>query len=220
MSVNHLEGLVAARDAYAEAHTTPAPQYLQEIEAEARQTLAHPGMLSGVVVGRLLATLVFALRAQLVVEVGTYAGASALYMAEGLPPGGRIVSCEVSETNAEFARRRIAASPYGDRIEVALGDALETIAALTEPIDFAFIDGAKTEYPAYLGAVLGKLSPHGAIALDNTLSGNAVLGAPSSTIGSRDSRTLAELNERLAADERLVCALLTVRDGVTIVRRR
>jgi caffeoyl-CoA O-methyltransferase len=203
---------------YAEAHSTPATDALAALAAEARATLPLPQMLSGLAVGRLLETLVFAMRAQLVLEIGTYAGYSALAMAAGLGPGGRVITCELDDDHARFARRHIDASPYADRVELRIGPARDTIAALDGPFDFAFIDADKSGYPDYFEAVLPKLAPHGVIAIDNTLHGGQVLEDRDQQ--SESTRAIADLNERLAHDERVVSVLLTVRDGVTLVHRR
>jgi caffeoyl-CoA O-methyltransferase len=174
-------------------------------------------MLSGPVEGRLLELLVHAVQAELVLELGTYSGFSALSMAAGLPPGGRIVTCEVSAKHADFARARIAASPHADRIELRLGPGLATIATLDGPFDLVFIDADKTGYGAYYEAVLPKLSARGLIVVDNTLWSGRVIDAAD---GDADTRALAEFNDLVAGDERVVCVMLTIRDGVTLIRRR
>ncbi len=110
--------------AYVERLSTPASAQLEELAEEAKRTLDSPQMLSGPVVGRLLEFLVFALEARSVLEIGTYAGYSALSMAEGLPPDGQITTLELDEVNAEVARRAIAASPHAGKIEILLGPAL------------------------------------------------------------------------------------------------
>jgi caffeoyl-CoA O-methyltransferase len=202
-------------DAYAAAHTAPLPDWWSAIDAEAAQALPYPSMLSGHVVGQLLATLVAALRAQLVVEVGTYAGTSALAMAGALPPGGRVVTLELDDRHADFAQRHIDASPYTDRIEIRRGPALASLEALDGPFDLVFIDADKTGYPDYYEAALPKLAPHGLIVADNTLRDGEVLDPHD-----EGSRVMAALNDRWATDERVVATQLTVRDGVTIIRRR
>jgi caffeoyl-CoA O-methyltransferase len=205
-------------DGYALAHTTPEKPPMQELAREAQATLPSPQMLSGLVVGRLLEMLVWSLQPRLVLEIGTYAGYSALSMAAALPPGGHIVTCEISESHAEFARRHIAASPHAERVEVRVGPALDTIATLDGPLDLVFIDAEKTGYRDYYEAVLPKLAPHGLIAVDNTLQGGGVLDGDGA--GSDSTRAIVEFNELVAGDERVNCVLLTVRDGVTLIRRR
>jgi caffeoyl-CoA O-methyltransferase len=202
-------------EAYAEAHTTPLPAALDRLYDEAVAELPYPSMLSGPVVGRLLETLVFALAPKLVVEVGTYAGLSALAMAAALPPGGRIVTLELEDAHADFAQRHVDASPYADRIEIVRGPALDSLARLDGPYDFVFIDADKTGYPDYYEAALAKLAPTGMIAVDNTLRDGGVLDPDSD-----GDRVIAALNDRWAADERVIATQLTVRDGVTLLRRR
>jgi caffeoyl-CoA O-methyltransferase len=202
-------------DAYAASHTTPLPAWMDRVHAEAVRDLPFPSMLSGPVVGRLLETLVFASRPQLVVEVGTYAGFSALAMAAALPEGGRIVTLELEEAHADFAQRHIDASPYADRIEVVRGPALESLQALAGPFDLVFIDADKLGYPDYYEAALAKLAPTGVIVVDNTLRNGGVL-APES----ESDRVIDGLNTAWAHDERVIATQLTVRDGVTLIRPR
>ena len=158
-----------AAEQYAAEHTTPPTAALAALVADTHAELSSPQMLSGPVEGRLLELLVHAVQAELVLELGTYSGFSALSMAAGLPPGGRIVTCEVSTEHADFARARIAASPDADRIELRVGPALETIGTLDGPFDLVFIDADKTGYRDYYEAVLPKLSARGLIVVDNTL---------------------------------------------------
>jgi caffeoyl-CoA O-methyltransferase len=202
---------------YAEAHTTPPPPLLRELAEETRATLRSPQMLTGTIEGRFLELLVHASGARRVLEIGTYSGYSALSMAAGLPPGGRIDTCEVSPEHAEVAQRYFDRSPYGDRITLHLGPALETIARLEGAFDLVFVDADKTNYANYYDAVIPRLTERGLIAFDNTLWSGRVLDPGAGATD--DTRALAELNERLVRDERVVCVQLPVRDGVTLVRR-
>jgi len=203
-------------DEYAEQHTTPPTELLAALAEETRATLSAPQMLTGTVEGRFLELLVFASGARRVLEIGTYSGYSALSMAAGLPPEGRIDTCEIEERHAEVARRYIAQSPYADRIHVHLGPALETVSRLDGPFDFVFVDADKTGYAGYYDAVLPKLAPRGLIAFDNTLQDGRVVDDPDD---SESTRAIVELNKHLREDTRVTCVLLTVRDGVTLVRR-
>ena len=201
---------------YAEAHTTPPPAALAKLAEETKATLPLPEMLTGAVEGRLLEFLVFTSGAERVLEIGTYSGYSALSVAAALPPGGRLVTCEVNPEHAAFARRHIEASPYGDRIELRLGPALETIRDLEGPFGLVFIDADKVNYRNYFEAVLPLLSERGLIVVDNTLWGGQVLDE-----GDRSEQTVAirAFNDALRDDPRVTCALLTVRDGVTLIRK-
>jgi caffeoyl-CoA O-methyltransferase len=204
-------------DAYAEAHTTPPEPLMSELAEETRATLESPGMLTGPVEGRFLQQLVFALQAKRVLELGTFSGYSALSMAAGLPEGGHIDTCELHEDHAAMAQRYIDRSPYGDRITIHLGPALETIERLGGEWDFVFIDADKVNYASYYEALLPRLAATGLIALDNTLWSGRVLDEEDD---SESTRAIRELNDRIAADDRVVAVQLTVRDGVTLVRRR
>jgi caffeoyl-CoA O-methyltransferase len=204
-----------AVEAYAEAHTTAPPDYLDALATDLRATLPSPGMMVGRLEGRYLEMLTFALGASSVLEIGTFGGYSSLAMAPGLAPGGRITSCEISPEHAEFARRHIAASPYADAIEVLVGPAIDTIATLEGPFDLVFIDADKAGYRDYFEAVLAKLAPRGLIAADNTLWSGRLLDASDV---SEDTVALRAFNDALAVDSRVVVVQTTIRDGVTLIR--
>lgn len=203
-------------ESYTEAHTTPPPLHLVAVAEETRATLSAPGMMVGAVEGRFLEMLVFALGARQVLEIGTFSGYSALAMAAGLADGGHITTCELNPVHAAAAREHIARSPYADRIEVREGPALETIATLPGPFDLVFVDADKRSYPAYLEAVLPKLAPRGLLVADNTLWNGQVVDEADV---SEDTVALRAFNDTLAEDPRVVCVQLSVRDGVTLVRR-
>jgi caffeoyl-CoA O-methyltransferase len=197
-------------DRYAEQHTTPHPQLLQELWDETHATLQIPQMLTGPVEGRLLQTLAWATGARRVLELGTYSGYSALSMAAGLPEDGHIDTCEVDERHAEVATRYFQRSEYGDKITLHLGPALEAIERLGGPWDLVFIDADKENYVNYYEAVVPQLAERGLIVADNTLRDGRVL---------QGEDVMVQFNEHVMADPRTVCVLLTVRDGVTLIRR-
>ncbi|MDQ1621438.1 MAG: hypothetical protein QOE19_4007 [Actinomycetota bacterium] len=202
---------------YAAAHTSPEPAYFAALAQDTRASTRAPGMMVGTLEGRLLATLVAMLKPQRVLEIGTFTGYSALSMAESLPPGGRIVTCDISEEHVAIARRHIADSPFADRIEIKVGPALESIAALEGPFDLVFIDADKENYLAYYEAVLPKLAPDGVIAADNVLWSGRLLDENDT---SEATQALREFNDRIVADERVEAVMLTVRDGLSLIRRR
>lgn len=202
-------------DRYAEASTTAAPAALRRLEEETRATLTSAQMLSGAVVGRLLETLVWLRRPRLVLEIGTYSGASALWMARALPDGARIVSCELDPGRADFAEAQVARAGMAGRIEVWRGPALESIRALDGAFDLVFLDADKTGYPGYYEEVVPRLAPDGLFVADNTLMSGRVLDpAPDD----ESAAAIAAFNARAASDPRVVSTLLTVRDGVTLIR--
>ena len=139
-------------------------------------------------------------------------------MARALPDDGRIVTLEVSEEHAEFARRHIDASPLGERIELRLGPALATIDAEPGPFDLVFIDADKGNYRNYYEAVLPKLGDRGLIAVDNVLwSGRVVQDAAAED--DESTRALRDFNEHVAGDDRVHAVMLTIRDGISLIRR-
>jgi caffeoyl-CoA O-methyltransferase len=207
-----------AVDAYAEAHTTRPAEHLQALAHETRETLGSPGMLTGAVEGRFLEMLVFLAQPRFVLEIGTFSGYSALSMAPALPAGGRIVTLELSDEHADFAERHIAEAGLGDRIEVRRGPAIESIATLDGPFDLVFIDADKPGYLDYYEAVLPKLAERGLIVADNVLWSGRVADPPSDD-DTESTRALREFNDHVVADDRVVSVMLTVRDGVTLIRR-
>ena len=206
-----------AIEAYAAAHTTQPEPLLAELAEETRASLRSPQMLTGTIEGRFLELLVHGLAAKRVLELGTYSGYGTLSMAAGLPEGGRIDSCEISEEHAAVARRYLERAGYADRVTVHVGPALETIRGLDGEFDFVFIDADKENYVAYYEEVLPRLTAHGLIAADNTLWSGRVLDESDD---SEATRAIREFNERVAADDRVTSVMLTVRDGVTLIRRR
>jgi len=205
-------------EAYAAAHTTPPAPFLQSLAEETRASLESPQMLTGEVEGRFLEFLVFLAQPRLVLEIGTYSGYSALSMAQALPDGGRIVTCELDPERVAFAQAHIADAGFADRIEVRQGPALETVGGLDGPFDLVFIDADKPGYLAYYEAVLPKLSQRGLIVVDNVLWSGRV-AAPPADDESDSTAALRVFNDHVAADERVVSVMLSVRDGVTLVRR-
>lgn len=202
-------------EAYAEAHTTPPDPLLAELAGETRATMSAPQMLTGTIEGRFLELLVHASGAKRILEIGTFTGYSALSMAAALPEDGRIDTLDIEPRHAEVAQRYFDRSPHGSKITLHLGPALESIGKLEGEFDLVFVDADKGGYDAYYEAVLPRLSARGLIAIDNTLWSGRVLDPQD-----EDTRKIAALNDKLAADERVVAVQLTVRDGVTLVRRR
>jgi caffeoyl-CoA O-methyltransferase len=203
-------------DEYAEQHTTPPTELLAALAEETRATLISPQMLTGTVEGRFLELLVYASGARRVLELGTYSGYSALSTAAGLPEGSSIDTCEVDEEHAAVVRRYIEQSPFGDRIRLHLGPALETIERLEGEFDLVFIDADKENYVNYYEAVLPRLSERGIIVADNTLWSGRVLDERDDSEG---TRAIKAFNEHVRSDSRVVSVMLTVRDGITLIRR-
>jgi caffeoyl-CoA O-methyltransferase len=151
-------------------------------------------------------------------EVGTFLGYGALAIARGLPDDGRLICCELDAGYAERAREHLRNAGLDGKVEIRVGPALETIRAMDpgEQFDLAFIDADKTEYIDYFEETLTRLRPNGLILIDNTLRDGTVLDPGDS----ESARVTAELNDRLAKDDRVDVALLGFADGITMVRKR
>jgi predicted O-methyltransferase YrrM len=204
-----------AIEAYAEAHSTPPAELFMRLDAETRRTQNTPAMMIGGVAGTFLSFVVGMQRPRLVLEIGTFTGWSSLVMALALPPGGKLITCDVNPETTEIARRYAAEAGIADRIEYLLGPATKSIETLGGPFDLVFIDADKGGYVDYYEAVLPKLADDGVILADNTLSGGDVL-APDGPI----SQAIVGFNEHVRADDRVECVLLTIRDGITVIRKR
>src|SRR3954447_20784791 len=191
-------------------------EVLERVSRETRQ-LPDASMQSRPDQGGLLTLLARLLGALVAVEVGTFTGYGAICIARGLAPGGRLTCFEVSEEFAAIARANLALAGLADRVTVEVGPAEAAIERLPlQPhIDLAYVDADKTGYPAYYDALVPRLRPGGLVVLDNMLLGNRVLDPQDDR-----SRTIAALNERIAADERVDSVLLGLSDGVTVARRR
>jgi caffeoyl-CoA O-methyltransferase len=196
---------------YVERLTTPHEQLLAELSAETDEKLGSPQMLTGPVAGRFLELLVWFGRPQRVLEIGTFSGHSALAMAAALPDGGRIDACELDPERAAFAQRYFDRSPHGSKITLHVGPAIETIERLEGDFDLVFLDADKDGYVGYYEAVLPRLAERGLIVADNTLATGRVVEG--------ERPPVADFNDHVARDPRSVQVLLSVRDGMTLIRR-
>jgi predicted O-methyltransferase YrrM len=201
---------------YAEEHTTPGGDLFDRLAAETREKTEIPQMMVGRVEGKFLEFLVRSTGAMQVLELGTFTGYSSISMARGLTGTGRIISCDVNPDTTAIARRYAEEAGVADRIEYRLGPALDSLESLPGPLDLIFIDADKENYVNYYEALLPKLAPTGLMILDNTLWSGRVADESESG-GATDA--IRRVNDRVFADERVECVLLTVRDGMLLVRR-
>jgi caffeoyl-CoA O-methyltransferase len=201
---------------YAAEHSTPDPEFFRRLEEETRATTTAPQMMVGPLEGQLLGWLVRLSGARRILEIGTFTGYSSISMALALPDGGRITSLDVNEETTAAARRYAEEAGVADRIDYRVGPALEELERLDGPWDLVFIDADKENYVNYYEAVLPKLAVGGFIVADNVLWSGRVLGED----GDATTQAIKRFNDHVAADERVECLLLTVRDGLTLIRPR
>ena len=204
----------AAVEQYAEQHTSPESELFQRLAAETREKSSAPQMMVGQLEGRFLAVLVRLLRAARVLELGTFTGYSSISMAQALPSGGRLITCDVSEETTEIARRYAQEAGVVDRIDYRLGPALETIAGLDGEFDLIFIDADKDNYVNYYEATLPLLAANGLMVVDNTLWSGRVADPQEDD---ESVQAIRALNDRVRDDPRVDNVLLTVRDGMNLV---
>lgn len=203
-------------EAYAEAHTEPSDDVLVRLAEETRERTTVPQMMVGPVEGRFLAFLVRALRAKRVLEVGTFTGYSSISMARALPPDGRVTSVDVNAETTEIARRYAAEAGVGDLIDYRVGPGREVLAELAGPFDLVFIDADKDGYVDYYDAALPLLADEGLIVADNVLWSGRVAAEPEDD----STRAIQRFNEHVRNDDGVESVMLTVRDGMTLVRKR
>lgn len=206
---------------YLAAHAAPAPDDVQQhlIDVTRDRTGGAAVMQIGVDQGVWFHMLTTAVRARRALEIGTFTGYSALAIARGLAPGGTLLCCDVNADWTDIAREHWDLAGVGDRVELRLGPALDTLAGLDadDRFDLVFIDADKPNYGAYLEAVLPRLEPHGVVLVDNTLWSRRVLDP---SIDDADTAAMRAFNDAVTADERLRSVILPVGDGVTMIQWR
>ena len=201
---------------YAEAHTTPDGELFERLAEETRAKTTAPQMMVGRIEGRFLATLVALSGARRILEFGTFTGYSSISMASALPADGKVITLDVDPEATAIARRYMDESGHGDKIEIRLGPALETLQDVEGPFDLIFIDADKPNYVNYYESALPLLADDGLMIADNVLWSGRVVEDD----GDESTRAIKEFNEHVRADDRVVSVMLTVRDGMTLVRKR
>lgn len=202
---------------YAEQYASPLDNLLQEILDYTLQNHPHSTMISGHVQGQLLRQLSMMLRPKRVLEIGTFTGFSGLCLAEGLAEDGLLYTLELREQDAATAKGYFDKSPFKNKIKLLVGDAGESISQLAETWDLVFIDADKTGYINYYEQVLPSIRPGGFILADNVLFHGEVLKKP---LKGKNAIAIAAFNEHVKNDQRVEQVLLTVRDGLLLVRKK
>jgi caffeoyl-CoA O-methyltransferase len=202
-------------EAYAQAHSIPESDLCRTLREETERRIASPQMVVGPLEGAFLKLMTQLVQATSVLEIGMFTGYSALCFAEALPADGTVLTCDIDEESAALARQYFARSPIGKKVEIRMGPALDTMRHLKGPFDLIFIDADKINYVNYYRRALDLVSPTGLILIDNVLWDGDVLKHPAP-----DEKTAAiqELNRVVATDPRVTAVLVTVRDGILVIR--
>lgn len=202
---------------YVLSHSDPEGDYLYRLYRATNLHTLHGRMASGHLQGRLLRMLVRMARPRYVLEVGTFSGYSAICMAEGLEPGGKVITYEINDEMEDFTRPWIEGSPVADRIEFIIGDAIAEAPRLGITFDMAFIDGDKRTYTEAYEMAMGVVRPGGFIIADNTLWDGHV--TDHAYDHDRQTRGIEAFNDLVATDPRVERVLLPLRDGLTLIRK-
>ncbi len=197
---------------YAFDHTSYEGDLLRQLEEETYKKLEIPQMTTGRIEARLLKLLARLVGAKRILEIGTFAGYSALSMAEALPEEGELVTCEMDPEAIIFAKKYFDLSSHGKKITLMEGPALESLKKISGPFDMAFIDADKENYNNYYEAILPLIRSGGLMAIDNVLWSGRVLDPQD-----KSDKAIHQLNERVIQDERVESVLLTVRDGLNCI---
>lgn len=213
-----MKALVLAEiEAYAEEHSAVESEVCWSLRDETYRTMEIPQMVVGPLEGAFLKLMTQLVKAKRVLEIGMFTGYSALSMAEVLPDDGRLISCEINPASAAVARKYFAKSPHGRKIEIRMGPALDTLHDLAGPFDLIFIDADKVNYVNYYQKALELITAGGVILIDNVLwSGDVLLDPPPD----RSTAVIQELNRLVASDPRVTAVLVTIRDGLFVIKKK
>lgn len=206
-----------AVEAYAAAHTSAEDAVLQQINEETTLHHAQPHMLSGHIQGKALEFLSLMHKPKAILEIGTFTGYSAICLAKGLQPGGQLHTIELREADAALARENFQKAKMNNIITSHIGNALDIIPALPLLWDIVFIDADKVSYIAYYEMILPRLQQGGIIIADNVLFHGQVLEQP---VKGKSAKAIEQFNKHVMQDERTEQVLLTVRDGLMLIRKK
>jgi len=208
----------AVTDKYIDDHTDDVSPLLRELVEETEEVTGLSRWSIGKVEGKLLQLLVKISGVRKAIEIGTFTGYSALIIAEALPEDGRLITCETNEKHAEIARRYFEKSPHAAKISLKLKPALETLKGIADSsVDFVFIDADKPSYSQYFDEAMRILQSGGLIFVDNVFWRNKIFKQP---ITNENARAIAAFNAKVKKDDRVEKVMLSVRDGIYLIRKK
>ena len=207
--------LLPGLDYYIAAHTTAEDAHLQALNRETYLKVLMPQMLSGQVQGKFLEFISRMIQPENILEIGTFTGYSAICLAKGLRPGGKLITIDINEERNEMIKKYLALENMTASVELMTGHALKIIPQFKQMFDLVFIDADKTNYAQYFDLVIDKVRPGGWIVADNVLWGGAVIEAEMT----KDTTAIDAYNKKVAADPRVEQVIVSVRDGISIARK-
>jgi len=199
-------------------HIDEEDEVLRELDRETHLKVLGSRMISGHLQGSVLTMLSKMIQPESILEIGTFTGYSAICLAKGLQPGGKLVTLEIDDELESIARKYIEMAGLQDQIIQKIGPALEIIPGLTGPFDLVFIDAHKPEYSAYYEAVFDKVNSGGYIFADNTLWSGKVLEKPAAD--DWQTQGIIAFNSLIKNDKRVEKVILPIRDGMTVIRKK
>jgi caffeoyl-CoA O-methyltransferase len=205
-------------ESYSEAHTETETDLLKSLNRETYAKVLNPRMLSGPIQGRFLSMLSRMIQPRRILEIGTYTGYSAICLAEGLTPDGKIITIDINEELETFTRTYFVQAGLSNKIDYRIGDALDIIPTLSETFDFVFIDADKINYISYFKLCLDRVRSGGFIIADNVLWSGKVADKRLKKID-KDTQALLDFNKMVQEDPRVSNLLLPVRDGLMIIQK-
>ncbi len=205
-------------EVYIETHTTPENEVLKELNRQTHLRTFYPRMLSGRIQGKFLEMVCHMIQPKRVLEIGTFTGYSAIAMAQGLPDDAMIYTIEVNEEMATFIDEFVAKSGMEDKVKLLMGNALEIMPTLDDVFDLVFIDADKEQYLDYYKLAKEKLRPGGFIIADNVIWSGKVLERSSKT--DKETQGIVAFNEFVKNDPDVEQVMLSIRDGLLLIRKK
>lgn len=202
---------------YLEKNTTPETSVMKELNRETHIKTFYPNMLSGAIQGKFLEMVSWMIRPQRILEIGTFTAYSAIAMAKGLAENGKVITLEVNQEMETFINKYIEKSGLTDKIELVMGNALEIIPKLKDNFDLVFIDADKEQYVDYYELAFSKLKTGGFILADNVIWNGKVLENDSKS--DKETMGIKAFNEHVKNDKRVEQVMLSIRDGLLLVRK-
>ena len=212
-----MEFLPKEIEAYIEANTSQESKLLHQLNRETYQRVLTPRMLSGHLQGRALSMMSHMIKPKCILEIGTYTGYSAICLAEGLQPGGQLITIDINEELEDMARAYFSKAGMTACIDFKIGNAIDIIPSLKTPYDLVFIDADKTNYSNYFDLIIDQVVSGGYIIADNVLWSGKVLEEISEN--DVDTKSIIQYNEKIQLDPRVENVLFPIRDGLMIARK-
>ncbi|MEO5673942.1 MAG: O-methyltransferase [Chitinophagales bacterium] len=201
---------------YATGHTKPASEVLNSLERETYVRIYMPQMVSGHLQGRFLSMVSKMLNPGNILEIGTFTGYSAICLSEGLKDGGTLYTIDINEELEALAKKYFEQAGLGKKIKYLTGNAVEIIPQLDVQLDLVYIDADKENYSKYYDLVFEKLRSGGLILADNVLWSGKIIDEKQD----QETKALVAFNDKVQRDERVENVLVTIRDGVMMVRKK